>query len=294
MNMKRVLAALLVLTLTLTLAGCGGFAGRMIAAVKKMEKVQSYRADLNLDAAITVTALGQEMPIDLKLSGTSDVSADSGRSRTDLHVPLFGEDLAFLCFTERTEDGYAIFLSANGGKNWTHRHAEIPAPKNKASLSALRDLASRFAETGVETIKGSEATVYAGTLTGEDLENTLHLSETLTNAFEAMELPSDAAAAKDWGDVPVTIAIDNKSGLVTRYTLDLTAFLAKLTPKIMDAVVSAVSEEVGLGGIDPGLPGFSLEIGQVKAEAVLYDFDAVGTIEIPQDALSAPEGSPLL
>lgn len=291
MKKNRIMAALLVLALMLSLAGCGGFAGRMARAAKKMEKVQSYRVDLDLSAAIKLTVLGQEMPMDLSLGGTSEVNTKPSKTKTALRVSVLGEESEILTYTEKRGDDLTSYVSPDGGATWTRQTLDLDLPEGKTNVSGLLKLASGFEKTGVETVRGSQATVYAGTVTSAALDEASDLSDTLEDLFETLDLPEVELDLKNCGSIPVTVAIDNKSGFVTRCTLDLTEFMGKLLPKVLDLVMAAAAREAGLEGMDLGALGFSLDIGSVTVAAELYDFDAVGAIEIPAEALSAPEAA---
>ena len=121
-------------------------------------------------------------------------------------------------------------------------------------------------------------------------ESVCTLSDTLEGVLEALELEEGEITLEDCGSVPVTVAIDNKSGLVTRCTMDLTELMQGLMPKLMDAAMAETAEQLGLENVDLSLLGFALDIGRVSVTAELYDFDAAAPVEIPAEALAAPEG----
>ncbi|MBQ7692040.1 MAG: hypothetical protein IJT29_00365 [Oscillospiraceae bacterium] len=290
MKRKRMAAALLALAVMLTLAGCGSFAGRMAGAARKMAKVQSYRVDLSLDTALNITVLGREMPAELAVNATGDVNTEPARSRLELTTSLLGERGTLLAYTERTGEDYTLYLSPDGSGIWTKQTLDAEGADRKTGLAGLLKLASRFEKTGVESVRGSEATVFAGSFSGEELDRAVALSDTLEGVLEALELEEGEITLEDCGSVPVTVAIDNKSGLVTRCTLDLTELMQELMPKLMDAVMAETAEQLGLENVDLSLLGFALDIGRVSVTAELYDFDAAAPVEIPAEALAAPEG----
>ena len=290
MKRKRIAAALLALAVMLTLAGCGSFAGRMAGAVRKMEKVQSCRVDLSLDTALNITVLGREMPAELAVNASGDVNTKPGRSRLELTTSLLGERGRLLAYTERTGEDYTLYLSPDGSGIWTKQTLDIEEPDTKTGLAGILKLASRFEKTGVESVRGSEATVFAASFSGEELDRAVALSDTLEGVLEALELEEGEITLEDCGSIPVTVAIDNKSGLVTRCTLDLTELMQGLMPKLMDAVMAETAEQLGLEGMDLSRLGFALDIGRVSVTAELYDFDAAAPVEIPAEALAASEG----
>ncbi len=290
MKRKRIAAALLALALMLTLAGCGSFAGRMAGAVRKMEKVESYRVDLSLDTALNITVLGREMPAELAVNATGDVNTEPARSRLELTTSLLGERGRLLAYTERTGEDYTLYLSPDGSGIWTKQMLDIEGADRKTGLAGILKLASRFEKTGVESVRGSEATVFAASFSGEELDRAVALSDTLEGVLEALELEEGEITLEDCDSVPVTVAIDNKSGLVTRCTLDLTELMQGLMPKLMDAAMAETAKQLGLENVDLSLLGFALDIGRVSVTAELYDFDAAAPVEIPSEALAAAEG----
>ena len=293
-KIRKTLAVLLVLAMTLGLAACGSFETKMARAAKKMEKLQSYRMDMNLDMAFVLSLLGQSMDLDMGMEGTADVLLNPMRMKTDLSVSTMGENLQILSYSEKTDDAFVTYISPDGGSTWGRQSVdtdELPAFTGKENFALLFKLAGRFEQTGTETIRGSEATVFAGTVEGEDIRDLIEVSGMLDSMAEAMdvELQDLELNPEDFGGVPVTIAIDNKSGMIVRYTMDLTEPMQKLMPLVMDQVLAAVAEESGLEGIDLSALGLTLDVGRVYGTVELYDFDAVGAFEIPGEAREAPE-----
>ena len=292
-NRKRLAALLLCLALLLALSGCGSVSD-MARAAKKMEKLQSYRMDMNMDMALKLSVLGQAMDMDMDMSGSSDVNVDPARTRTSMRIKMLGEEMTVLSYTEKTDAGVVSYSSADGGASWSKKtvnSGELAKTDSRKSFSALLKIAEGFEKAGTETVRGSEATVYAGVIRGEDVERVMAMSEAMENVFAAMDMSMDRLQPEDYGSVPVTIAIDSKSGLVVRYTMDLTEFMARLMPKMIDAVLSEAAAQAGLDGLDLSALGFTAETGRVFATVELYDFDAVGGIEIPPEALEAPEAA---
>ena len=288
---KRCTAVLLILALALALAGCG-FAAKMTRAAKKMEKLQSYRMDLDMDMALKLSMLGQSMDMDMKISGSSDVNTDPSRTKAELRIKMLGQDIPMLSYTDKTDTGLVTYSSPDGGKAWTRQTVESPElaeAAGKNGFTRLLKLASAFEKTGTETVRGSEATVYSGVISGEDLESVMEISGVLKNVFSTMDMSMDGLDLTQYGGIPTTISLDNKSGMVVRYTMDMTEFMGKMMPAMMDAVMKEAAADSGLEGLDLSKLGFSVETGRVFAAVELYDFDAVGTIEIPAEALAASE-----
>ncbi len=289
-KLRKLTVLLLVCALMLALAGCG-FTARMALAAKKMEKLQSYRTDMDVDMALKLSVLGQSMDMDMTIAGTTDVNTRPARSRSEMRIGMFGKDLTLLGYTDKTDAGRTTYSSSDGGRTWTKATAEDDDPAGRSDISALLKIASSFEKTGAETVRGEQATVYSGVITGADLENVSALSGLLRRAFSAMDMTMEDLDPAAYGDIPTTIAIGDKSRMAVRYTMDLTGFMENMMPAMMDAAMAKVAEESGLEGLDLSVLGFSLETGRVFATVELYDFDAVGAIEIPAAALEAPEAA---
>ena len=288
---KRCTALLLILALALALAGCG-FAAKMTRAAKKMEKLQSYRMDLDMDMALKLSMLGQSMDMDMKISGSSDVNTNPSKTKADLRIKMLGEEIPMLSYTDKADTGLVTYSSPDGGETWTRQTVESPElaeAAGKNGFANLLKLASSFEKTGTETVRGSMATVYSGVIAGADLESVMEISVVLKNVFSTMDMSMDGLDLTQYGSIPTTISLDNKSGMVVRYTMDMTEFMSKMMPAMMDAVMKEAAAESGLEGLDLSKLGFSVETGRIFAAVELYDFDAVGTIEIPAEALAAPE-----
>lgn len=238
--------------------------------------------------------LGQSMDMDMKISGSSDVNTDPSRTRAELRIKMLGQDIPMLSYTDKTGTGLVTYSSPDGGKTWTRQTVESPElaeAAGKNGFTRLLKLASGFEKTGTETVRGSMATVYSGVITGEDLESVMEISGVLKNVFSTMDMSMDGLDLTQYGGIPTTISLDNKSGMVVRYTMDMTEFMGKMMPAMMDAVMKEAAADSGLEGLDLSKLGFSVETGRVFAAVELYDFDAVGTIEIPAEALAAPEAA---
>ncbi|MCR5577439.1 MAG: hypothetical protein K6F56_10560 [Oscillospiraceae bacterium] len=290
---KRLIAVLLIVVMTLALAGCG-FVSQMTMAVWKMGRLRSYRMDMDMDMEIIISVLGQSMNMDMELGSKSDISLKPERTKSTMSVGMFGEEFSVLSYTDKTDKQTVTYSSQDGGKTWSKQTEENKAQDkktNKQSFTALLKLASGFEKTGTETVRGSEATVYAGVINGADLASVTEVSEALGNAFSAMNMSAEDLKIEDLGTVPVTIAIDNKSSMIVRYTLDLTEFMSNMMPVVMESIMAETQKESGLEGLDLSMLGFSVETGRVFATVELYDFNEVGEIEIPAAALEAEEAA---
>ena len=293
-KIRKIACLFLALAMMLSLAACDSFEVKMTRAAKKMEKLQSYRMDMDIDMQMSMSLLGQSMPLDLGIKGTTDVDSKSDRTKTEFDMNMLGETVHLLSYTEKDGERLVGYVSQDGGETWIKQSAERAEAAQisaKDKLGMLLKLAKSFEKSGTETVRGSEATVFSGVIQGEEIAAAVEMSGVLDSLKESMDI--DLADAdidlSQCGSIPATIAIDNKSGMITRYTMDLTEVMQHLMPTLLDRALSSVSEQLGLEGLDLSALGFEAEIGRVFTAAELYDFDAVGTIEIPDAARAAEE-----
>ena len=242
---------------------------------------------------MTMSLLGQTMPLDMRMEGTADVNTEPERSKLAFDVDLLGESVHMISYTEKDGDQIVSYVSQDDGENWVKRSvdgSQLSGLADKKDLRLLLKLAESFEQTGTETLRGSEATVFTGTIQGEDVDQALRMSGVMDSLRESLGMDAGDADIdlSDCG-IPTTIAIDSKSGMIVRYTMDLCEVLQNLMPLLMDQAMSAMAAETGLEGLDLGALGLEIKIERAFTTAELYDFDAVGPIEIPDAARAAAE-----
>ncbi len=296
-NVKKMLAILLVLTMALSLAACG-FEAKMTIAAKKMEKLQSYRMDLDLDMGLSMSLLGQSMDLDMGMQGKADVNTKPMKMKMDMDISSMGETIRMLSYAEKTDAGYVTYVTPDGGDTWVKQTldgGQLPEAGAATNFALLFKLAGKFEKTGTETVRGSEATVFSGTVEGEDIAQMLEMSGVMDTLSESMDVELDELGVDlaSLGGIPTTISVDNKTGYIVRYTMDLTEVMQNLMPAMMDQMTASITEEAGLEGLDLSALGLKLDVSKTVMTVELYDFDAAGTVEIPAEAREATELSEL-
>ena len=296
-NVKKMLAILLVLTMALSLAACG-FEAKMTIAAKKMEKLQSYRMDLDLDMGLSMSLLGQSMDLDMGMQGKADVNTKPMKMKMDMDISSMGETIRMLSYAEKTDAGYVTYVTPDGGDTWVKQTldgGQLPEAGAATHFALLFKLAGKFEKTGTETVRGSEATVFSGTVEGEDIAQMLEMSGVMDTLSESMDVELDELGVDlaSLGGIPTTISVDNKTGYIVRYTMDLTEVMQNLMPAMMDQMTASITEEAGLEGLDLSALGLKLDVSKTVMTVELYDFDAAGTVEIPAEAREATELSEL-
>ena len=296
-NVKKMLAILLVLAMALSLAACG-FETKMAVAAKKMEKLESYRMDMDMDMALNMSLLGQSMDLDMGMQGKADVNTKPMKMKMDMDLTTMGETIRMLSYAEKTDAGYVTYISPDDGDTWVKQTLDgdgIPEADAATNFALLFKLAGKFEKTGTETIRGAEAAVFSGTVEGEDIAQMLQMSGVADTLAESMDVELDELGADlaSLGGVPTTISVDNKTGYIVRYTMDLTGLIQNLMPAMMDQLTATITEEAGMEGLDLSTLGLKLDVSKTVITVELYDFDAAGTVEIPAEVRDATELSEL-
>lgn len=279
-NLKKVLALLLALSMVLCLSACGSFEKKMARSAAKMSQLDSMHMDMEMTLGMGLSVMGQSMDMDLAIKAGVDMNTEPMIVKADVEVEAMGMSEQVKLYVLDEAGKRVIYLSDDGGVSW-EREVDDDADTGNAgvnikdSIGMLAKWAKSFEKTGEETVNGSAATKYSGRI---DAASLLEMME-LSGADEALEsslgidLDDDAIVLKD---VPVSIWIDNKSGMVVRMEMDMTELMQSLVADYIDEVISG-----SLAG--SGLEGMSMEmkLNTAVVEVELSQFDEVGTIELP-------------
>lgn len=277
-RIRKIAALALALLMLLSLTACGGFETRMVRAAQKMSGLKSLHADVVLTADVSLSLLGASSAVDAGITASVDHQTDPGRGKIDLDVTVMGTTQKILIYTEQEAEGHALYTSLDGGSSWEASHSEPGQVQLELNLGDQLQLiagaASGFAETGRETVNGSTATVYAGVLPGELVRQAAQEAGLVEKIEEALDLELSEDVLDTVGDIPVTISIDDRSGMITRFTMDLSDTASRLLEEILTASVA------GSGfGLFAGF-GLEVRVSNVQLVTELSGFDST-SVEIP-------------
>lgn len=279
----RIIALMLAAVMLLSLTGCGSFETRMAKAAKKMAALQSVHMDMDMHMAFSMSFHGESLDLDMNMDGSIDMQTQPLRAKIEMGMALLGANLDMLMYLEQNGGEYTAYISADKGASWesesmTAEEAAAQTGDLTENLKIFIDCAKSFQEAGQETVNGAEATRYDGELTGESLESALELSGAKEMLGEGLgaKLPADAFTGLE--SIPCSVWIDNKSGMVVRYDMDMGAVMQSLMKDMMDQVLASQ----GLEGL-----GVEMEFREVTVSVILSQFDAVGEIVIPDSAKAA-------
>ena len=295
---QKVLALLLISLMALSLSGCSLIT--ITKTASNMNSLKSVSADLALNLNMDMTMMDETSPLEIAVSGPFDFDLANGKGKADLTLDLMGENVDLLLYYERLEDKFVIYTSADNGETWSKNETALSDQQEKDSsdlkaLAMIKKLSNSFEETGTETVRGKEAVIYSGNILWEDLAGDVDLSSASEAAGSASGMPLDFSDLDltALGSIPVTIGYDKENDLIVKGSADLTETVQNLIPMVMKVVMKSIAAESGMEDsaemedFDLSDLGFSLDIQTLNVSAELYNFDAVGEITIPPEALAA-------
>ena len=295
---QKVLALLLISLMALSLSGCSLIT--ITKTASNMNSLKSVSADLALNLGMDMTMMDETSPFEIAVSGPFDFDLANGKGKADLTLDLMGENVDLLLYYERLEDKFVIYTSADNGETWSKNETALSDQQEKDSsdlkaLAMIKKLSNSFEETGTETVRGKEAVIYSGNILWEDLAGDVDLSSAAEAAGSASGMPLDFSDLDltALGSIPVTVGYDKENDLIVKGSADLTETVQNLIPMVMKVVMKSIAAESGMEDsaemedFDLSDLGFSLDIRTLNVSAELYNFDAVGEITIPPEALAA-------
>lgn len=280
-NLKKILALLLALSMLLCLSACGSFEKKMAKSAAKMGQLKSMHMDADFTLDTDIGIMGQSVNMDTTLKAGIDLNTEPFAMKMDLTVAAMGtEENAQVYVVD--EGGQRIaYTSDDGGKTWERGEVddfELGARdiNINGTLALISEWAESFEAAGEEKIGGSTATKYSGNIDSASLVK-LMISSGANEMLESslgVDLDDDAAAALS--DVPVSIWIDNKSGMIVRIDMELTELMQSMVSSIIAEVLEDTLEDSGLGDLP-----LEIKVNSAIESIKFSQFDAVGTIELP-------------
>ena len=295
---QKVLALLLISLMALSLSGCSLIT--ITKTASNMNNLKSVSADTVLNLSVDMAMMGETSPFEIAVSGPFDFDLANGKGKGDLTLDLMGENVNLLLYYERLEDKVVIYTSADSGETWSKNETSLSDQQEKGSsdlksLAMIKKLSKSFEETGTETVRGKEAVIYSGTILWKDLVGDVDLSSAAEAAGSASGMQFDLSDLDltTLGSIPLTVGYDKENDLIVKGSADLTETVQNLIPMIMKVAMKSIAAESGMEDssemedFDPIDLGFTMDIQTLTVSAELYNFDAVGEITIPPEALAA-------
>ena len=268
---KRILVFAILAAMLLSLCGCGMFRTRVAKAAIKMSKLDSLHADVEMQIGMGISLLGQDVNADAAITGGADIQRDPERVYVNLMAEVAGFEQNLLFYGVGRDDSFDVYSSADSGDSWTKGSVEDDdRSKNskadgKSLFLLLSDSAASFKEYGKEKVNGSDAIRYNGKITSDELRQALELANAKQALEESLDVELDDDVFEDLGDVPVSIWIDVKSGMIVRVEMDMSDVMQGLVPVLVDKAMEKT--DVGIG--------VNTKVYEVTVSITLSEFDAV-------------------
>ena len=268
---KRILVFAILAAMLLSLCGCGMFRTRVAKAAVKMSKLESLHADIEAQLGVGLSLLGQDMNVDVSVTGGADIQRDPARMNMDLTADAASLEQGLLLYGTERDGGFDVYYSADSGKNWIKGSVDADVDANntkvdgKSAFLLLSDSAASFKEYGKEKINGADTIRYNGEITSDELKMALKLANAKQALEEGLGVELDDDVFSDLGSIPVSIWIDMKTDMIVRIELDLSDAMQGLVPAIVDKAMG----QAGVG-ID-----VDTKVHDVIVSITLSEFDAV-------------------
>ena len=268
---KRILVFAILAAMLLSLCGCGMFRTHVAKAAIKMSKLDSLHADIEMQIGMGISVLGQDVNADAAITGGADIQRDPERVYVNLMAEVAGFEQNLLFYGVGRDGGFDVYSSADSGDSWTKDSIENDdSSKNskadgKSLFLLLSDSAASFKEYGKEKVNGSDAIRYNGKITSDELRQALELANAKQALEESLDVELDDDVFEDLGDVPVSIWIYVKSGMIVRVEMDMSDVMQGLVPVLVDKAMEKT--DIGIG--------VNTKVYEVTVSITLSEFDAV-------------------
>ena len=268
---KRILVFAILAAMLLSLCGCGMFRTHVAKAAIKMSKLESLHADIEMQIGMGISVLGQDVNADAAVTGGADIQRDPERVYVNMNAEVAGFEQNMLLYAVGRDGGADVYSSADSGESWTKDSIEnddsskSSKADGKSLFLLLSDSAASFKEYGKEKVNGSDAIRYNGKITSDELKQALELADVKQSLEESLDVELDDDVFEDLGDVPVSIWIDVKSGMIVRVEMDMSDVMQGLVPVLVDKAMEKT--DIGIG--------VNTKVYDVTVSITLSEFDAV-------------------
>ena len=268
---KRILVFAILAAMLLSLCGCGMFRTRVAKAAIKMSKLDSLHAEVEMQIGMGISVLGQDVNADATVTGGADIQRDPERVYVNMNAEVAGFEQNMLLYAVGRDGGADVYSSADSGESWTKDSIEnddsskSSKADGKSVFLLLSDSAASFKEYGKEKVNGSDAIRYNGKITSDELRQALELANVKQSLEESLDVELDDDVFEDLGDVPVSIWIDVKSGMIVRVEMDMSDVMQGLVPVLVDKAMEKT--DIGIG--------VNTKVYEVTVSITLSEFDAV-------------------
>jgi hypothetical protein len=211
------------------------------ASAEKSYEAESLHADVSMKISVELVASGMSMKMDMSNDAEADVQMNPAVSRIVMKMQMLGQEQTALVYMEQDGEEKKAYISTDDGQTWTTSddlQASVPGLSGDGIPGGFRAenwLMKDVREIGTETVDGAATTVYAGYLPKEQfLENKDMQSDLPINLDEGV-----AEVLDQIGDIPMTFWVDNKTGRLLQYRMDLQELMTKVLDNSSEENMSA-------------------------------------------------------
>jgi len=308
--MKKTITVLLSLLMILSLAACGSkeaaapaptptpaptpaptevpFNVALANANEKLTQVQSMHMDMNMEIDMEIVmAMGemkQQLPMNISMNLGMDEIKEPLQTKLTASISAMDENMSGLVYLVQEGENTIVYTSNDNGATWSKQlnpqGNQMPQSPTE-TLDIFTDEVLDVQKTGTEEVNGKQATVYSGKVDGKLMQKILSSTGAASELVESLGADMAEETLANLSDIGVTFMIDEESGLPVRFIIDMTDAIEEL----MRATLLA---NLGGGEMPEGME-LTVDATAMSLDVTLSDFDAIGSIEIPEAALNAPE-----
>ena len=266
---KLLVAGIAVIFAAAALPGCAKRAtpenllrdmARNMAAAESMV----YKVAVTAEMSSGGNGIGVDMDLDVETVKDSEKVHMTGRLGMNMMGMDFGTDLEL--YTVPADEGYTTYTRA--GEIWVKSAADAADGRLEAGMFENMQAQAALFELSEELtdVNGQECYELAGDMGGETLADILN--DDMLSALSGLSIDEETIAGSA---LPCTLDIYRENILPARLWIDLRDLAGNMTGAVAEA-----------GGGDMDVSEYSMEI-------TFLEYDSVGEIEVPEEALSAPE-----
>ena len=246
--MKKILCLLLaVIMVVALLSGCGQAETQLVKCARATSKVETFKIAPEVDMEMNISIMGQEQNMTVTLTGDGDVQLKPFEMCFGLHSDNEEIPLEMQMEIRKTDTGLLIRSSMDGGNTWTESEKEVDWSQSKfkfdaKTLLSIAKSAKELEALGVKEVRGSDATGYGYTVSGDLIADTMtdEIPVTGTDVTISPELFRGTPGVK------LAIWIDNSSNYITRVEADMSETMsAVMSEFVKNYLVTVLQEQMG-------------------------------------------------
>lgn len=253
------------------------------AAVEKMKDISSMNANMLVEMDLKIEAEGETQTMSTTTAMDMSCTYNPTVLKADATIDAGdGNKIDTSIYAEMSEDGTYTLYSTNG-TTWQAQSidaADVAQYDAASNMTGYMQESYNFQDAGTEQIDGKDARKYTGTITGDDMRQTL-MSTGALNSLSNLGVDSSQldTMLKDLGELPITLWIDEAEMYPVKYEMDMTSMMNSLMSGLLESMEADTSE-------------FSFEYTKLSVVMNCSDFNAVSEITIPEEAKAAKEAAP--